>query len=171
MAANRDRDRRGEDRIGAAGDYAEASCALTTSYQRFTVDWVPNADQASIKASVSIGGTAAKDLYADDASLDQVGAYGVERAITVFVTDEAGANTVGREGAGGRAAAGAPRGEPLVTVADPGRRTVDVAFTAKALAGYDHATVQAAAESAVAEYLSRRGGDPRSCGASRRGRR
>lgn len=142
-------------RIGAAGDYAEASCALTTSYQRFTVDWVPNADQASIKASVSIDGTAAKDLYADDASLDQVGAYGVERAITVFVTDEAGANCSSGVKAQADALLQARReANFLVTVADPGRRTVDVAFTAKALAGYDHATVQAAAESAVAEYLS-----------------
>lgn len=142
-------------RLGVAGDYAEASAALTTSYQHFTVDWVPNSDQASIKASISIDGTAAKDLYADDAAIDQVGAYGVERAIALFVTDAAGANCSGGVKAAADALAQSRReANFLVTVADPGRRTIDVAFTAKALAGYDHAAVQAAAESAVAEYLS-----------------
>ena len=80
---------------------------------------------------------------------------GNERTIAVFVTDPAGANCSG----GVRAAVAAlleSRREAnfVVKAASPTRTTINVTFTAKALAGYDTATVEAAAESAVAEYLS-----------------
>lgn len=80
---------------------------------------------------------------------------GNERTIAVFVTDPAGANC----SAGVRAAVAAlleSRREAnfVVKAASPARTTINVAFTAKALAGYDTAAVEAAAESAVTEYLS-----------------
>lgn len=133
-------------------DRASVTLAATTAYQKVTVAWTCGADAATAYvAAVPAGNT---DVYVDEVRVLAPN-YAVERAVTVIVVDEAGQpcsslvkNTVD--------ALLQARRETnfVVAVTDPRYRAVDVTFTARRLDGYDSADVEAAAEAAVAEYLS-----------------
>lgn len=92
---------------------------------------------------------------------------GNERMVTVAVIDEDGANVPSLvKTEVDDLLQGMREVSFIVWVIDPSRETVNVAFTAVAHSGYDAATVEAAAEAAVADYLDPAtwglppGGDP-----------
>lgn len=100
-------------------------------------------------------GTTARALAIDGWDAD-LGTGSHEKTITVFMVD----NDTGADVPSGVKTAVDTELQSqrevnfLVYVRDPTRTTVDVTFTAKATTGSDVATVEAAAEAAVASYLS-----------------
>lgn len=100
------------------------------------------------------------------------GTFNNERTVAVAGVDSNGANLSAPVKAAGAALLAANREiNFVVNVVDPSRTTINVTFTAKVVAGFDPATVELAAEAAVANYLSPAnwGHDPRftDTGASR----
>ena len=147
----------------SAADRAQADLAATTAYQKVTVDWTADADSptgtVALVIAPGVAGHTVADAYIDDVRVTGPN-YAAERAVAVIVAGDDGQPcSSGTKAAVDALLQGRRETNFIVTVSDPGYRTIDVEFEAVAVAGYDPDLVETAAIDAVTGYL-----DPASWG-------